>query len=285
MRYDDQAMIGNEHTRRSCRMNLLSVRLIWLALFPILPGFAQSTAHSYMKRAEVTVDSGKTRIVANSPRPLEQALDALQQKYGWIINYEDPRYTSPVDLIDAPDQQKTTRVPAGGSFSVEIADSAKTDSAKTDSDKTVSAKAEEKMLRAIIEAYNRSQNPGRFEIRTSAQGEVDVVGAAAHDAKGGISQQEVLFDLPIALPSKERTLVETAELICQQLTEQGQVTVTLGVYPRSTLGHTPVTIGGAKAPARDLLRQCLQAAKRKLYWQLIFDPEAHCYFLNIHGLL
>src|SRR5580698_7977398 len=249
-------MMGSVLTRGLCRMNLRSV---CLALFLAGSGVAQAPAHSYMQRAEVTVDSGKIKVVANSPRPLEQAFDALQQKYGWIINYEDPRYTSPLDLADAPDEQKTRRVPAGGNFSVDIADS---------------SNAEEKMLRTILEAYNHSQNPGRFELRVGTQGDFDVVGTAAHDAKGAISQQEVLLDLPIELPSQERTIAETVQLICEKLTEQRHVTVSLGVYPRSTLGHTPVTVGGAKTPARDLLRQCLRAAKhwRKRSRAGVFAP-------------
>ena len=225
-----------------------------------------------MKRAEIGETNGRVHVASNSPRPLQQTLDALQQKYGWTINYEDPRYISRLDVVEAPDEQKTTRIPAGGDFSADFVAPAKD-----------STKDEEKTLRGILDSYNHSQNPGRFELRISPQGDLDVVGVAAHDAKGEISQQEVLFDLPVTFPNKERTIIETIELICNQLTERSHFTVAAGVYPRSTIGHASIVLGGDKTPARQLLRQCLQSTKRKLHWRLLFDPESNSYFLNVHS--
>jgi len=78
---------------------------------------------SYSKQATISEAGGKIRLVANDARPLAQALNTLQQKYRWRVNYEDPQYTSKLDLIDAKGLQDTSsypngqhRVPSGGSF-------------------------------------------------------------------------------------------------------------------------------------------------------------------------
>lgn len=262
-------------------------------------GFAQSTAGpAYLKQATVSQTAQTIHITANSPRPLQQTLEALYLKYGWVVDYEDPQYISQMDLLEAPAFH--TKVPSGGSFSVEfpavpLDECRTTKKENTQTNKPtdtqavpataqdVQACSEEKTLRLIVDAYNRSKNPGQFELRRSPQGTFDVVGTGAHDEKGAIAQQQPLFDVPVTLATEERTISATLDLIFQAIAQQNHSVVNVGISPRTILDHTTVKVGGTKVAARELLQQCFIVSHHNLYWQLLFNPESKGYYLNVHA--
>ncbi len=242
---------------------------IGLSALVVLSAFSQNTAtNSYWREAKVTTTSGKIKIEANSPRPLAQALDALQQKFGWIIDYEDPQYIAAKDISNASGPAGPTKYPAGGAFEVEV---------------PASSVDPEKTLNQVVDAYNRSNNPGRFEVRKGSSGGFYVIGSAAHDEKGGISRQPILLDSAITLASEDRSVDDALTQLCQQLTAQNHVDVSIGISPRSLLDHNRTKVGGDKVAARDLLQQSLQATHHNLYWRLLFDPASKGYVLDIHS--
>ena len=232
---------------------------------------------SYSKQATISEAGGKIRLAANDSRPLTQALDALQQKYGWRVNYEDPQYTSKLDLIDATGLQDKSsypnghhRVPSGGSFAAELGAAP-----------MGGLPDEKKTLQALIDSYNRSSNPGRFELREDRTEQVfDVVGTAAHDNHPPKSQQQASLDSAITIDAQERTFSETVDLVCQKIAEKGHVTVTFGVHPLG-LDRVHETVGGKDLSARSLLLRAIEATGRKLCWRLLFDPDSGSYFLNV----
>jgi hypothetical protein len=235
------------------------------------------TAHeasSYLKQAAISETAGTIHIVANSPRPLAQTLDALQQKYGWVVDYEDPQFISKLDVVQTEDLGKSAAtsnlpatLPGGGRFSVDF---------------PAAAPEEEKVLQSVVDSYNGSDNPGRFELRRSKQGTFFVAGTQARDGQGQLSRQRVLFDMPITLATRRRTVSDTVNLICRKIAGGSRIAVSLGVSPRNLLDHTDVTVGGTKVSARDLLLQTLTSTHRNLYWRLLFDPNSKGYVLDIH---
>jgi hypothetical protein len=277
-------------------------RVTCLTLLVILQAFSQTKPDvaSYLREAEISEAEGTVHIVANSPRPLQQVLDALYKKYGWAVDYEDPRFTSQLDLVDVADpvthDPHARLLPAGGKFSVDVpaVSAAPPQPASTqistspDSTKPASAQPdpaeEEKTVRLVVDAYNKSDNPGRFEVRKNSQGNLDVVGIAAHDIKGQIAPQKPTFDTPLTVPRRERTATATIELLCQKITALRGTRVAIGVNPRNLLDHTPVTIGATKTPARDLLRQTLTAAHCNCYLRVAFDPTSKGFYINIHSI-
>jgi hypothetical protein len=69
-------------------------------------------------------------LSANDPRPLFQAVEAIGQEYGWVIDFEDPPYRSHFDLADStdpdwrashPNDKGVTRI-AGGEFQSQFAE-------------------------------------------------------------------------------------------------------------------------------------------------------------------
>lgn len=245
-------------------------RVAFAGVLVALAGFSQTPPATgpYLRRAAISGAGGTIHITANSPRPLAQTLDALLRKYGWIVNYEDPKYLWPSDLVEAPGDAPRSRLPGGGSFSVEI---------------PAGAADEEKTLHVVVDLYNQSKNPGRFELRKSLPGSFYVVGTASHDRTGRILQQPVLLDLPLTLATRERTITDTLNVICQSITAHTRTSVTVGVSPRNLLDHTLVKVGGTKVGARELLLQSLKATHHTLYWRLLFDPNSKGYILNIHS--
>ena len=232
---------------------------------------------SYSKQAIITEAGGNIRLVANDARPLAQALNTLQQKYRWRVNYEDPQYTSKLDLIDAKDLLDKSsypngqhRVPSGGPF---VADLGAAPAGGVPDEK--------KTLQDLVDSYNRSSNPGRFELREDRTEQVfDVVGTAAHDNRGRISQQPVLLDSPITIEAQERTFSDTVDLVCQKIAEKGHVTINFGVHPLG-LDRVHVTVGGKDLAGRSFLLRAMEATGRKLCWRLLFDPDSGSYFLNV----
>lgn len=250
-------------TMRFATLTIFAVAIFGLSAFTQTAG-----AGNYLKQATVSQDAGAIHITANSPRPLAQVLDALQLKFGWTVNYEDPAYTAAADLVDAPKGSPLPKLPAGAAFSVQF---------------PANAPDEEKTLRQIVDSYNQSKNPGQFELRHTADGNFYVVGNAAHDDKGAMAKQHVLFDTPVTIATEERSVTDTVKPICDQLSAQSGPTVTLGVTPRKPMDHNTVKLGGTKLPARDLLQQALRATHQNLYWHLLYDPNSKGYLLDIHA--
>jgi hypothetical protein len=221
------------------------------------------------KATVISEADGKVRVAADDPRPLDRALDALQGKYGWRINYEDPQYISKLDLADPKASSEGRPEPGGGSFVVEFPATPNT------------TPDEQKTLQIVVDAYNQSKNPGRFELRHGDPEQFDVVATAAHDEKGNLSKQEIVLDLPVMIPSGDRTVAETVDLICQKVAEKSHIAVALGVHPMG-LDRQHATIGGKEMPARAYISATTEPTGRKISWRLLYDPDSKSYVLNLH---
>jgi hypothetical protein len=56
----------------------------------------------FWDRATIEQVDGTVSVRANSSLPLEHAIEAIRQEYGWTVDYEDPPYES-YDLVDGTD--------------------------------------------------------------------------------------------------------------------------------------------------------------------------------------
>jgi hypothetical protein len=261
------------------RMNWIKSRVI---IFAVLIGQASAQAPAQTgpqtppptaKENAVPHPDSALPVSGAGPRPLQQAITALRLKYGWQVSYEDPQYLSAKDLTEDT-RVKGSLLPSGKPFSVQIPPVP----SPTD------AVAEEKSLQLVVDAYNRSGNPGQFEVRKSEGNAISVVGLATHDDKGSAALPKPLLDSPITIPVKERTIEETLDLLCKGLSNDTHVTVSIGITPRSLVDQIHVQVGGSKIPARTILAQTLAASGHPLYWQLLFDPSSKVYLLNIHSV-
>jgi hypothetical protein len=256
--------------RRAVAINferLIVVLFLFLLSFVGIKALGQSSAFPHSVFTETT---GKVHIAVHNSRPLAQVIAILQDKYAWRINYEDPQYTAKLDYRQVKNDSGERRVPNGGDFAVDFpagaAPGASPDEAKT--------------LQLIVDAYNQTDNPGRFELRHKTPEQFDVVGNAAHDSQGKISSQPVTLDVAITLPAADREFESTMDLICQKISEKAHVPVQFGSYPEN-LASRHVTVGGKELTAREYVLAAADASGRRLCLGLLFDPESAGYYLNL----
>lgn len=234
-------------------------------------GYGAYAQTASAKPPVITEAGAKIRIATADARPLDQVVNALQQKYGWRINYEDPQYISKLDLRDAKSSSDGRPEPGGGSFAVEVPTGPSADAPPD----------EEKTLQLIVDAYNQSNNPGRFDLRHPSTEQFDIVGMSAHDEKGKISKQAVVLDTPITIPAEDRTVADTVDLICQKVSDKTHISVTLGVHPLG-LDRQRATVGGKEMSARAYISTATEPTGRKISWRLLYDPDSKSYVLDLH---
>jgi len=59
---------------------------------------AQTTSpKKFIDHATVQCTGNTATLFASNPRPLMQAVNAVNDEYGWAVNYEDPPYESAYD--------------------------------------------------------------------------------------------------------------------------------------------------------------------------------------------
>jgi hypothetical protein len=216
-------------------------------------------------------------VLANDPRPLRQAVAALCYEYGWAIDFEDPQYTSSFDLVDDTDpgwrsshpEAKPVFVPAGHAFQVDFAPSV----------------GPEMVLRKLVDEYNRTDNPGRFEVVREDDHRVAIVGRSRRNDKGDFQPSSSILDTVVTVPAQTRTGLEMLELLVHELSEATGINVKLGWTPVEKLASAKVTASGTNVSARELLTSTLSMSSGDvdiLVWSVLFDPDSGGYYLSVH---
>jgi hypothetical protein len=209
---------------------------------------------------------------------LDQAIIAIRQKYGWIVDYEDPPYGSN-ELVDDtdpnwrkanPEANGVTRV-AGGLFTATF---------NLGSDMISGSADEERALDKIVADYEASANPGRFILKRESGGRFSVVGVGIRDSNGSEKSVTPILNNRISLPLNERTVSDTIQLILQAVSENSEYKVLVGSAPLNLVLQTRTKVGGDNVPARQLLIQAASATRFPLVWAVLFDADMHCYFIN-----
>ncbi len=245
--------------------------------------WTQSTARPNSKRHGEITDNGSTAtVVANCPDPLLQAIEALRDKYGWRINWEEAPFYSRFDIVDStdpewraehPNAKGATRV-AGGFFTSAIPSGV--GAPVLDAPKAV--------LEKLVEDYNKSDNPGKYIVIESDNGPV-IQGVKVRDENGALQDVRPVLDTIIDLPKEPRSTRDTVEAILTALSSAaGAKVVLMGMGGFSTKVEyvpTQIVLGGHSLPARQLLIQALASEGNPRYYRLGFEPDPPTYYLNI----
>ena len=235
----------------------------------------------YYDAAVIEHKVGSGTVTANDPRPLMQALAALNEEYGWMVDYEDPPYTSDSDLLDVTDDQWRARhpngrrvtIPAGGAFEC---------SYQEDST-NMRPEGEAAILRKIVAEYNRTSNPGRFALASQGRGRFTVMGLAVKEQVGQEQKVMPVLDTHISIPVAKRTTGEAIGLILHELSAKCDSKVGMGGGPINLLINSNVTTGGNDISARQLLLQTLDATGVPLIYTLMYFEDTNTYLLNLAG--
>src|ERR1035437_5238055 len=127
---------------------------------------------SYMKEGVIHRNGNSAVLMVNDPRPMAQAIQALAEEYGWVVDYEDPPYISEVIDVAPHDWRRTHpmskggHIPGGGSFQFDYDEGAT--GAGTSGEKNI--------LEKLASAYNLTGNPGKFEMISQSANRYTVIG-------------------------------------------------------------------------------------------------------------
>jgi hypothetical protein len=237
-----------------------------VALFARSP--SQTGRNSHIKKPLIYQSGTTVRIDAEGERPLLTALDALREKYGWVVAYEDPEYSPRSDEENAsPLPRRRANMGVRGRHLTVAFSVGPTPESRPD---------EKSVLTTIVDAYNQNE-AGQFELREEKDGTFAAVGVGA----GGDSPKQLpVLDTLITLPKEPRSGEETIVLICQQMSERSKIAVTpSGIADNPQLRRT-VTVGGNAVAARTLLEEVLSST---LSWRLLYDADSRSYGLSLAG--
>jgi hypothetical protein len=269
-----------------------TMRVDWLHLYSrfrvinLLAIFLSFTAALNIKNAAMIVvcqgqDQPPVKLSVNDPRPVAEAVKQLQEKYGWIITYEDPRLVNESDLLDETDTEyrqahpggRRALTPKGGRLEISYFVSSATG-------KPENPRA---LIQTLLNAHAESANPGRFELRQSGQ-IFHVIPSQVKDASGRWVHQASILDIPITFPEKERSVLETLETITAAISSATQMKVAIGTIPLNLFVRRRTTQSASIEPAREALIRTLESTNRRFSWRLLYDPGMKMFALNVRSV-
>jgi hypothetical protein len=127
-------------------------------------------------------------------------------------------------------------------------------------------------FQAVFDAFERAGNAGEFRV------------VSAGDGFHVMPTDNALFDVPITLPSRGRSLAEALPDIL--------ATVGAATGNRILIGRVPVTLlmrtstDGRASGERfgDVLTRALSSTDKRISWRLLYDFAMKSYYLNLHGV-
>jgi hypothetical protein len=227
------------------------------------------------------------RIEVSDPRPLAGAAEALEQRFGWVVTYEDPEWVAGSDIQDITETVRTdlagvpsfmrsavprVYVPKAGTIHFEIPPSAGGGSGVDRIN----------LLNDLLVAHSSAGNPGMFRVAEGASGRIHIVPLAAKDGSERVVPQRPVLDRGITLESRQYRGLEFLSAFAEAVTSTGGVQVEIGTTPLNTFIHHSGAYGASNEPARNVLARFLDSVGPGYSWQLLFDPVDRMYVLNIH---
>jgi hypothetical protein len=227
---------------------------------------------NYLSDPIIDLKESALEITDNSPRPLDSIVAALAKRNGWHINYEDPAYgyedivddTAPSWLEEHPYGPRAYAV-GGGAFHTKIQILGQLH------DQSV------QVLSTLIDDYNKSNNPGRFELHNAGE-QLDVVpSGTASSRQVPLLDTEMSFEEPGAATA-DVSLVK----FCDELSRQSNHKVIFLAPPSANVLHqTHIEQHSQKQPAREILRHLYEQIGSRFSWRLLYDSGTREFFLTI----
>ena len=245
-----------------------------------------------------TLAYGQTVIISvTGARPLDQAAEQFEARYGIPVSYEDATYVYKGDLVDKthPDYAKShpdgprALFPKGGTLVL-----------RGDPNLpfyVAPGNAAMPLLKSLLDAHVKAGIPGEFKVIPNGDG-LDIVPVAVKDVAGILSPDQSPLETKISLPELKRTGDETLNEICKAILASSGKKVGVGSSPFMGVQSIPpysVTIGARNEPARSVLQRSLPILKYydsrtmghipKMAWSLLYDPGQKIYALNVRYAL
>ena len=240
----------------------------------LLPFLFLEQASDFPARAEFSVSDTKLVLTANFPRPLQQALQALCERFGWVVDYEDPRYAEREGRDDSdPGWRKAHPTergaidPSGGLFRAELGSETEVQSHESET------------LSLLVEQYNRTDNPGSFRLIQRAGHRFAIVGRSRLESRSlGYDPLERLLSFE---DDKPQNGGEALQDMLDRCSSGSGSSLVIGTVPFNLLAHARVPTARGTFSCRDRLEQIVGALPRPSAYWMLYDMGWQAYALNI----
>jgi len=250
-----------------------------LFLFAIIGTSADVVNAQYLRHGTITHADGMATIVTNDPRPLRQAVEAMREEYGALIDYEEPAFSNSQDLLDATDPSWRAANPhASGVFGI----AGKPFTSRITEPGTNPAGLSLALAR-VVDDYNKSGNPGRFAVLQEAGNRFSVVPAQRLNTSGDYVKTKPILDTTIQVRAGVWSADQLLSTISEALTASTGQSVVIGSFPMNLVAQTQVKISvSGDRSARSVLMSLSKAASSSLVWTVLWDPNDRAFFLNLN---
>jgi hypothetical protein len=223
-----------------------------------------------------------TSISVNDAHPVWEIARQLQERYGYAITYEDPRYSNDGDLEDVTLQVRKDleKYPPGGAPKV-IGMKLRSLTLSVPNSPSISSEDMAGILERLVRAQEAQGTGGRFRVLQTGN-QFHIVPTAVRDRNGTWIEQHSILDTPISLPSQGRTPGEMLKAICEAVDAAAQVKIAILTISGGIAGHVIFTVGADQEPARTVLMRALALESPNASWVITHD-DANKYFLMITG--
>ena len=210
-------------------------------------------------------------LTVDDPRPLASAIAKLEDRFGWVVTYEDPRYRYALDSQDVTEAVRRTSqpgqsrvlVPRGGPFSFVEPSAIRSSLAQ-----------EREVLDSLLEQYAATGYPGKFALIRTASA-FHVVPTASKNARGAFESYRSILDSRIAQTAGARTALEAVEALATQLGLE------VGRMPMPMFRQMRLNQEAANDTGRNLLLGILKTSDRPLSWRVLCPPGDLPCVLNV----
>jgi hypothetical protein len=217
-------------------------------------------------------------LTIEDPRPIAKALELLQSKYGYVVTYEDPRYTYEGDLKDVSQQMTgsvdprhriRTLVPVGGAVNISVPTTA------------IDSRTLTPVLSQLLQSHAALQKGGHFRLLEEG-GVFHVIPTEVQDRSGNWQPQSSLLDSTITVPKLTNADGMTMlDAICESLTRGSGARVLVGTVPVNMLMQHRGDLEANSEVARAVLLRALAFSSPQLSWSLLYDAGLQIFVLNV----
>lgn len=230
--------------------------------------------------ATISHSNGFVKVQVKAATPLAATLAAIQKENSWTFNLEVAPLYSKFDTVDDTDPrwrvqhpgQAGVTAPAGGQFTTSFPEVGLSQSKD----------AMQSVLKQVVQDYNVSDNPGRYEVIEDPPGTIVVVGKQVKNDSGQLEDISPVLETRITIPKQDRTVYEAVTAILAEVSKLRGKQMLIGLVPNNDFLSSKTSVGGEDT-ARHLLVQALGDTGRPMHYTLGFDPDPvpQVFMLNV----
>jgi hypothetical protein len=223
-----------------------------------------------------------TSISVNDGHPVWEIARQLQERYGYAITYEDPRYSNDDDLEDVTLQVRKDleKYPPGGAPKV-IGMKVRSLTLAVPDSPSISPQEMAGILQRLVQSQETQGTGGRFRVVQTGN-QFHIVPTAVRDRRGAWIVQNSILDTPISFPLQGRTPGEMLKAVCEAVDAAAQVKIAIFSNFGGIAAHATFNLGANHEPARTALMRALALVSPNASWIITHD-ETNKYFMMITG--